>query len=54
MGSTLATAGNLVFFGEADENFNALNAQMGQTLWHYNLGAGVNAPPTYRSVVKRQ
>ena len=41
----LATAGNLVFFGEADGYLNALNAQTGEKLWHYNLGAGVNAPP---------
>jgi alcohol dehydrogenase (cytochrome c) len=45
MGGALATAGNLVFFGEADGYLNALNAQTGEKLWHYNLGAGVNAPP---------
>jgi outer membrane protein assembly factor BamB len=44
-GGALATADNLVFFGEADGNFNALYAQTGEKLWHYNLGAGVNAPP---------
>lgn len=45
MGGALATAGNLVFFGEGNGDFNALNAQTGEKLWHYNLGAGVNAPP---------
>jgi alcohol dehydrogenase (cytochrome c) len=34
-----------VFFGEGNGDFNALNAQTGEKLWHYNLGAGVNAPP---------
>lgn len=45
MGGALATAGNLVFFGEGNGNFDALDAKTGQLLWHYNLGAGVNAPP---------
>jgi PQQ-dependent dehydrogenase (methanol/ethanol family) len=45
IGGALATAGNLVFFGEGDGDFNALDAKSGQLLWHYHLGAGVNAPP---------
>jgi alcohol dehydrogenase (cytochrome c) len=49
LGGVLTTAGNLVFAGEMNGNFNAFNATNGQKLWHFNLGAGVNAPPiTYR------
>ena len=48
-GGVLATAGNLVFAGEMNGDFDAFNATSGQRRWHFNLGAGVNAPPsTYR------
>ena len=44
----LSTAGNLVFTGDAANNFVALNARTGEPLWHANLGAGVsNGPMTY-------
>jgi PQQ-dependent dehydrogenase (methanol/ethanol family) len=45
MGGALATAGNLVFVGEGNGDFDAFDATSGKKLWHYNLGAGVNAPP---------
>lgn len=45
MGGALATAGNLVFMGEGNGDFDALDAKSGAMLWQYNLGAGVNAPP---------
>ena len=45
MGGALATAGNLVFAGEGNGQFDALDAKTGKTLWHFQLGAGVNAPP---------
>ena len=45
IGGALATAGNLVFMGEGNGNFDAFDAKSGDELWHYNLGAGVNAPP---------
>ena len=49
IGGALATAGNLVFMGEGDGDFDAFDAKTGDELWHYNLGAGVNAPPvTYQ------
>jgi outer membrane protein assembly factor BamB len=53
MGGALATAGNLVFFGEGNGDFNALNAQTGEKLRHYNLGAGVNAPPVTYDGLRR-
>lgn len=45
IGGALATAGDLVFMGEGDGNFDAFDARTGRKLWAYNLGAGVNAPP---------
>lgn len=49
LGGVLTTAGNLVFAGELNGEFNAFNAQTGQKLWHFQLGAGVTAPPiSYR------
>ncbi|MGH8110918.1 MAG: pyrroloquinoline quinone-dependent dehydrogenase [Rhodanobacteraceae bacterium] len=45
IGGALATAGDLVFTGEGNGNFDAINATTGTRLWHFNLGAGVNAPP---------
>ena len=48
-GGVLATASNLVFAGELDGYFDAFDATNGTKLWHFNLGAGVNASPiTYR------
>lgn len=44
----LSTAGNLVFAGDASNNFVALNARTGAPLWHANLGSSVsNGPMTY-------
>ncbi len=44
IGGVLATAGNLVFNGEANGWFKAYDAHTGKELWRYNCGAGVNAP----------
>jgi PQQ-dependent dehydrogenase (methanol/ethanol family) len=44
IGGVLATAGNLVFNGEANGWFKAFDASNGKELWKYNCGAGVNAP----------
>ncbi|CAA2142285.1 Quinoprotein ethanol dehydrogenase [Hyphomicrobium sp. ghe19] len=46
MGGVLATAGDLVFTGEADGWFRAYNADSGKILWSFQAGAGVNAPPS--------
>ncbi len=45
IGGTLTTAGNLVFAGEANGQFNAYNATTGETLWSFQAGAGANAAP---------
>jgi PQQ-dependent dehydrogenase (methanol/ethanol family) len=44
IGGVLATAGNLVFNGEANGWFKAYEAGTGKELWKFNCGAGVNAP----------
>ncbi|HTW85537.1 MAG TPA: PQQ-binding-like beta-propeller repeat protein [Candidatus Sulfotelmatobacter sp.] len=54
IGGALATAGGLVFYGEGDGTFAAVNARTGQVIWHYGLGAGVNAPPVSYSVGGKQ
>jgi glucose dehydrogenase len=46
MGGALATAGGLVFTGEANGWFRAYNAEDGKILWSFQMGAGVNAPPS--------
>jgi len=54
IGGALATAGGLVFFGEGNGLFKALDAKSGQLLWQYQAGAGVNAPPVSYSVNGKQ
>jgi len=44
IGGVLATAGDIVFNGEANGWFKAFDAKSGKELWKYNAGAGVNAP----------
>ena len=44
IGGVLATAGNVVFNGEANGWFKAFDAANGKELWRFNAGAGVNAP----------
>ncbi len=50
MGGALATAGDLVFTGEANGWFRAYNAESGKVLWSFQCGAGVNAPPSAYSL----
>ncbi|HTP47955.1 MAG TPA: PQQ-binding-like beta-propeller repeat protein [Casimicrobiaceae bacterium] len=44
IGGVLATAGGVVFNGEANGWFKAFDSKTGKELWKYNCGAGVNAP----------
>jgi PQQ-dependent dehydrogenase (methanol/ethanol family) len=46
IGGPLATAGGLVFTGEANGWFKAYDAKSGSILWKFHAGAGVNAPPS--------
>ena len=50
VGGILATAGGLVFTGEGNGLFKALDAETGSVLWKFQAGAGVNAPPASYTV----
>ena len=54
IGGVLATAGNLVFNGEANGWFKAFDAATGKELWKFNCGAGVNAPAVSYTVGGKQ
>ena len=54
IGGALATAGGLVFFGEGNGLFKAVDAATGGLLWQYQAGAGVNAPPVSYMVKNKQ
>ena len=44
-GSTLSTAGNLVFQGEGTGEFNAYAADSGKKLWSIKTGSAIDATP---------
>ena len=46
-GGVLATAGDLVFTGDAGGNFVAFDAANGTPLWHSRIGSISNAPQTH-------
>jgi PQQ-dependent dehydrogenase (methanol/ethanol family) len=54
IGGALATAGDLVFYGEGNGFIRALHARTGQKLWEFNCGAGANAMPVSYMVGKKQ
>ncbi len=54
IGGILATAGGLLFTGEGNGEFRAYDAATGSTLWSFQAGAGVNAPPSSYSVEGKQ
>ena len=49
-GGTLATAGNLVFQGDAQGNFAAFSADKGSKLWSFDAQSGVIAAPMTYSI----
>ena len=46
-GGILATAGKLLFTGDASGNFVAFDATNGNPLWHSRIGGLTNAPETF-------
>lgn len=44
-GTILATAGDLLFVGEPDGNFNAWDARTGELLWQFQTGSGIHSNP---------
>ncbi len=53
-GGVLATAGGLVFTGEANGKFAAYDSSNGRELWSYQADAGVNAPASTYEVDGKQ
>ena len=54
MSSMLATAGDLVFTGDPEGNFFALDAKTGNKLWSFQTGAGNRGSAISYSVNGRQ
>jgi alcohol dehydrogenase (cytochrome c) len=50
----LSTAGGLVFTGDAEGNFMALEATSGKVLWHFQCGASVYSSPMSFAVDGKQ
>jgi alcohol dehydrogenase (cytochrome c) len=50
----LSTAGGLVFTGDAEGNFMALEAATGKVLWHFQCGASVFASPMTYAIDGKQ
>ena len=44
-GGTMTTAGGLVFFGDDSQSFEAVDAETGAALWHFNTGQDIHASP---------
>jgi len=53
-GGALATAGGLVFVGDASGNLIAFDARSGKVLWRFQTGAAIYAPPVSYSFEGRQ
>jgi alcohol dehydrogenase (cytochrome c) len=50
----LSTAGGLVFTGDAEGNFIALDAATGKALWHFQCGASVYSSPMSFAIDSKQ
>src|SRR5229473_4965390 len=44
-GGTMTTAGGLIFFGDENQSFEAVDATSGAPLWHFNTGQNIHASP---------
>ncbi len=51
---TMTTAGGLVFFGDPEGSFEAVDAQSGTPLWYFNTGQRIHASPMSFAVDGRQ
>jgi outer membrane protein assembly factor BamB len=50
----LSTAGGIIFAGEQQGQFTALDAKTGKVLWHFNTGGLITAGPMTYSVNGKQ
>jgi alcohol dehydrogenase (cytochrome c) len=53
-GGVMTTAGGLVFFGDDAQSFEAVDAQTGKALWHFNTGQTISASPMSYAVNSKQ
>jgi alcohol dehydrogenase (cytochrome c) len=53
-GGTMTTAGGLLFFGDDAQSFEAVDAQTGKPLWHFNTGQAMHASPMSYAVNGKQ
>jgi len=53
-GGTMTTAAGLVFFGDDAGSFEAVDAQSGKPLWHFNTGQDMSASPMTYAAGGRQ
>ncbi len=53
-GGTMATAAGLVFFGDESGSLEAVDAQTGKPLWHFNTGQDISASPMTYAVDGKQ
>jgi alcohol dehydrogenase (cytochrome c) len=53
-GGTMTTAAGLVFFGDDSGSFEAVDAQSGKPLWHFNSGQDMSASPMSYAVAGKQ
>jgi alcohol dehydrogenase (cytochrome c) len=51
---TMSTAGGLLFFGDDAQSFEAVDAQTGKALWHFNTGQEISASPMTYAVEGKQ
>lgn len=54
LASLLSTAGDLIFAGEPNGDFNALHARTGDVLWKFKTGSGIHSNPISYSVKGKQ
>lgn len=53
-GGTMTTAGGLLFFGDDAGSFEAVDAQTGKALWHFNTGQDMSASPMSYAISGKQ
>jgi alcohol dehydrogenase (cytochrome c) len=53
-GGVMATAGGLLFFGDAAQSFEAVEGKSGKPLWHFTVGQTIHASPMTYAVDGKQ
>ena len=51
---TMTTAGDLLFFGDNAQSFEAVDPRSGKPLWHFNTGQSIHASPMSYAVLGKQ